>query len=118
MNTDECWTNSAYSEKPLSLSGLSKAYNLLSQEKPPYDLIVVPKGFVKQIDFISNTSQCLWGMPIIIRPEAKRKGLFRWRLFWLLFSSTENIIKEWHWNRQVFLLSKQRLAQEMVSASS
>ena len=100
------WVDPKYS-KPLTLSDLSKAYNLLKPDKNIYDVIAVPQDTIKKIPQESGktTQQQLSGIKIITIPEERRKGLFKWKLFRLLFSSTKNIVKEWYWNSRAFLIS-------------
>jgi len=95
-------------EKPLSLETLTKAYNLLPKEKPKYDLVVAPEEIIKNliVSLPKATSETVFGIPIIKLPEIKRKGLFRYRLFRMLFSSTKKIIEEWRWNSRIYLVSQ------------
>lgn len=95
-------------EKPLTLENLSKAYDLLSKEKPSYDLVIAPEERIKNLiaSLPHATSGIMFGMPIIKLPEIERKGLLKWRLFRMLFSSTKKIIEEWHWNHKIYLVSK------------
>lgn len=95
-------------EKPLTLEDLSKAYDLLSKEKPKYDLVIAPKEIIKNLtaSLPCTTSGIIFRMPIIKLPEIKRKGLFKWRLFRMLFSSTKKIIEERCWNHKIYLISK------------
>lgn len=95
--------------KPLTLADLSKAYELLNPYKINYDVIAVPQNMIKKIPQADKTTQHPFGIKIITIPEEKRKGLFKWKLFRLLFSSTKNIVKEWRWNHHTFLISTKNL---------
>ena len=108
MNERESLTWCANEEEPLTLEMLTKAYNLLSKEKPKYDLVVAPEETIKNLTTsLLHTTYVgtYFGIPIIKLPEIKRKGLLRYRLFRMLFSSTKKIIEEWYWNHKIYLVS-------------
>lgn len=103
------WVDPKYS-KPLTLADLSKAFKLLKPYKNNYDVIATPQDIIKKIpQEEGKTLQQLFGIKIITIPEEKRKGLFKWKLFRLLFSSTRSIVKEWYWNSRAFLISTKDL---------
>lgn len=111
INEEESSTWCANKEEPLTLEILAKVYGF-PKERPKYNLVVAPEEIIKNLTVSlphATHIGTVFGIPIIKLPEIKRKGLFRYRLFRMLFSSTKKIIEEWRWNSKIYLVSQEYL---------